>query len=823
MKLLFSKKFAKIYEKIVGGEITDDILFFLRELKYAIIGYGIAGFCVFVFEMLAGRILGPAEYGKYVLASVVGLFLYLFMTLGANIAVIKYGAVGETEAQKKIISASYLVVILSSLFFGLLFFIFSEKISSILSLPLSIFRLSIIFGILFALYTISTDSLRALYNIKRLSFFRAIYGILMLSALLYLFSSSIISFEVVVLAVCLPYLFIFLVISLTIRKHLSFGIGKTLLKKILEYGLYAAVGGSLFTFLPSISQIFVNKYLTISDVGIYSAYYFSSITFAIFFYNIFIVVFFPAVSRYEQKELILKKIGKVVPVLFLAGVPILFIFQLVALNIYGDKYPLNFGLMLLFGFSTVLICVYGLYSWFFYSTGISGVKKVTILTIFLLIADVFLNFYLVPLLSLWGAILATFFTYTAGLVCLYLFFIKNQNKIIIKNSQTKIKICHVASSDLTIRFILLNLLVFIKKQGYDVYAVCSPGKWIKDIENRGIKIKQIVIKRKVFTPLSDLAAFVKLIFYFKKEKIDIVHTHTPKAGFLGRIAAKIAGVPIIIHTNHGFHFQDNSSFIKRKIFIFLEIIGAKFSDVILSINKEDIETAVKEKICKREKIKYSGDGINTKLFNPANFSEEFINSERKRMGIGAGSKVIGFVGRLVEEKGILDLLEAMAVVKKHFPKLVLLVVGHKEPEKKDSIDGRIFEQHKLKENILFLGERTDMEKIYPLMDIFVLPSHREGLGLVLLEASAAGRPTVATNIRGCREAVGDGVTGILVPEKNPEKLAGAIVYLLQNPARAREMGIMGRKKIVNEFDESIIFDRIIKEGEKLINKKMKFL
>ncbi|GEM_PF-82905 len=821
MILFFSKKITKIYEKITGDKITDAVLFFFKELRYVIIGYGIAGFCIFLFEILVGRILGPAEYGKYVLVGIVGSFLYLFMTLGANIAAIKYGVIGDVETQKKVISIFYFLVIFSSLFFGLFFFIFSERISSILSIPLPIFRLSIIFGISLSLYMISTDSLRAIYKIKRLSFFRAGYGILILAAFLYFYWMNIVSFRAAVFIIYLSYLIIFLLISLTIKNYFSFKLDKLLFKKILEYGLYAAIGGPLLFFLPSLSQIFINKYLTKADVGVYNAYYFSSINFAIFFYYIFIIVFFPTASKYEQKELILKKIKKITPILFLVGTPILFAVQLVALNIYGDKYPLNFGLMLLFGFSATLICIYGIYSWFFYSIGISGVKKVTILTIFILIADILLNFYLVPLLFLWGAILATLLTYTIGLVCLYLFFIKNNNRAIAKNPQTKIKICHVVSSDITIRFILLNFLFFLKKQGYDVSAVCSPGKWVKDIESKGIRIKEIAITRKVFTPISDLVAIIKLIFYFKKEKIDIAHTHTPKAGFLGRIAAKIAGVPIIIHTNHGFHFQDNSSFIKKKIFIFLETFGAKFSDVILSINKEDIETAVKEKICRRETIKYSGDGINTSPFNPANFSEEFINSEKKRMGIDKDSKVIGFVGRLVREKGILNLLEAFAIVKKHFSKTMLLVVGPEDPDKKDSVDAGIFKRSKAEENIIFLGERTDMEKIYPLMDIFVLPSHREGLGLVLLEASAAEKPVVATNIRGCREAVNDGETGILVPVKNSKKLAEALTFFLNNPEEAKKMGKAGRIKTTREFDEQLVFDRIKKEYERLINKKLK--
>lgn len=388
------------------------------------------------------------------------------------------------------------------------------------------------------------------------------------------------------------------------------------------------------------------------------------------------------------------------------------------------------------------------------------------------------------------------------------------------NNIRKVKICHVVSVDMTLKFLLFPLLKFLQSGGYDVCAVCSPGKWINDLRNKGIKIKEINITRKLLTPFSDLVALIKLINYFKKEKFDIVHTHTPKAGLLGRIAAKTAGVPIIIHTNHGFYFQDDSSLIKKRFFIFLEKIGAKFSNVIFSINKEDIETAVREKICAREKIIYSGDGISTEIFNPANFSGEFIGDERKKIGVENDNRIIGFVGRLVKEKGILDLLEAFNIVKKQFPKIVLLIVGPAEPEKNDSINREMFNNSEIKDGVIFLGEKTNIERIYPLTDIFVLPSHREGLGLVLLEASAMEKPVIATDIRGCREAVDNGRTGILVPAKNPEKLAEAIGYFLSNPQKANDMGKNGRIRVVKEFDEKLIFDRIKECYQKLIKEKL---
>ena len=391
-----------------------------------------------------------------------------------------------------------------------------------------------------------------------------------------------------------------------------------------------------------------------------------------------------------------------------------------------------------------------------------------------------------------------------------------------KNSESKtnkIKVCQVATVDSSIRFLLLNQIKHLQKEGYEVSVVCSPGKWIKEIEPQGIKVKTIKMKRKI-SPISDLIALFRLISFFKKEKFDIVHTHTPKASFLGQLAAKIAGVPIIINTIHGFYFQKDSPWLKRNFFILIEKIAAFCSNLIFSVNKEDIETAIKEKICEPNLIKYLGDGVDLSHFNPKRFSQEFIENKKKKFGIDPSKKIIGIVARLVKEKGYLELFEAFKKVLEKFPETLLLIIGPEEPEKEDKINPEIIKNYNLEKNVIFLGERTDVDEIYSLMDIFALPSHREGLGLSIIEASAMERPVVATDIRGCREVTDDGKTGILVPSKNSEKLAEALIYLLSNLEKAKEMRKAGRKKVEKEFDERIIFDRMKKEYQRLVKEKL---
>lgn len=383
----------------------------------------------------------------------------------------------------------------------------------------------------------------------------------------------------------------------------------------------------------------------------------------------------------------------------------------------------------------------------------------------------------------------------------------------------KNKICYVASTDMAVKFLLLNQLKFLRSQGFDVTAVCPAGKFLRGIEAEGIKVKTIDFNRG-FNPFLHLATIIRLFFYFKKEKPDIVHTHNPVPGFLGQLAAKFAGVPIIVNTIHGLYFTERSSFLKRKVFIFTERLSAKCSTLIFSQNKEDMETMIKEGICKPQKIKYLGNGIDLKKFNPDRFSADFIYKKKKELNLDSRFRIIGIVGRLVKEKGYSDLFKAFSMVLQKFPETILVCIGPKEAKKNDSVDPTIAVNYGIAEKTVFLGERTDVDELYPLMDIFVLPSLREGFPRSVLEASAMQRPIVATDIRGCREAVKNGETGVLVPPSNPESLALAIASLINDANEAERLAKNARKMAISEFDESRIYDMIKTNYEALLEGKM---
>lgn len=382
----------------------------------------------------------------------------------------------------------------------------------------------------------------------------------------------------------------------------------------------------------------------------------------------------------------------------------------------------------------------------------------------------------------------------------------------------KIKICHVASVDITVKFLLQSQLKFLINQGYDVSVVCSNGKWVDSIINEGIKVKTIKIKRKI-SPFYDLITLWNLYWYFKKEKFDIVHTHTPKPALLGQMAAKLAGVPIVINTIHGLYLGNKFSDFKKQFYIFIEKISDSFSDLIFSQNKEDILAMEKNKIADVQKVKYLGNGIDLEKFNKHKFSEEFIKNKKIELGVSLNSKVIGTVGRMVKEKGYLELFSAFKKVLERFPDALLLIAGPQDFEKKDAIKPEIARQFGIGSNILFLGERTDLDEIYPLIDIFVLASHREGFPRTIIEASAEELPVIATDIRGCREIIENKKTGILFPLGDSEKLAKLIIFILENSQFAKDLGKNARIKAEKEFDENLVFEKLKTEYNRLFEEK----
>lgn len=380
----------------------------------------------------------------------------------------------------------------------------------------------------------------------------------------------------------------------------------------------------------------------------------------------------------------------------------------------------------------------------------------------------------------------------------------------------KIKILQVCAIDETVKSLLLPLIDRLVKEGFDVTTCCSEGKNSEVLKAKGYKIVNIPIARSIHL-ISNLQSVLRLRKLMLEEQFDIVHVHTPIAAILGRFAAKMAKVPVVLYTAHGFYFHDRMSAFKYKMLVTIEkLAGRVLTDYIFTQSEEDRQTAIKEKIIDPEKITTIGNGVDIySRFHPKNIEIQGIKQKRLELGIHPQDKVIMFTGRLVREKGILELLEAFDGMEQENYKLLL--VGDRFTAERDT---ETFEYiKKTTENnprIITPGRRTDIPDLLALSDIFVLPSYREGMPRSIIEAMAMGKPVVATDIRGCREEVVDEETGYLVPVNSANELKGKILCILENDELRAIMGKKARMRAEELFDEEKVLDKQVEIIHQLI-------
>lgn len=313
--------------------------------------------------------------------------------------------------------------------------------------------------------------------------------------------------------------------------------------------------------------------------------------------------------------------------------------------------------------------------------------------------------------------------------------------------------------------------------------------------------------------LKDIKAFFRIYHFIKEEKFDIVHTSTSKAGILGRWAAKLAGVKLIVYSPQGHIFYGYYGWGKTKLFIYLEKLTGLITDRIITLTQRGKEEHLNYKIAKPNKFVPIYDGIEIEMFS--NFQIDIIK-EKEKWGIPSDAPVIGTVTRLEPVKGNQYFIASFPQIIKIFPQLKVFIVGDgNEREKLKHYVRKLG----LSENVIFTGQCKDIRGIVSIFDIFVLPSLNEGMGVCLLEAQALGVPVVATKVGGIPEVVKDGITGILIPARNPKAMSEAIINLLKNKSLRKNMSEEGRKWIDNRFSAESMVEKISDLYEELIKEK----
>jgi glycosyltransferase involved in cell wall biosynthesis len=299
-------------------------------------------------------------------------------------------------------------------------------------------------------------------------------------------------------------------------------------------------------------------------------------------------------------------------------------------------------------------------------------------------------------------------------------------------------------------------------------------------------------------PLQDVLAFFELWRLMRQKRFQIVHTHTSKGGLLGRMAACLAGVPVVIHTPHGHVFYGYSGALLSQIFIWLERWAARFTDSIIALTSADAEEHVRFKIAAPEKIAVIHSGVD---FAPFDAGGEEREAMRRSLGIDPQGLVIGSIGRLTAIKGQADLIQAFAGVQSRVDNAWLLLVG-------DGEERQVLEEKArslgLAEWVVLPGWREDIPDLLRAMDIFALPSLNEGMGKALVEAMYAGLAAVASRVGGIPELIEHGREGLLVPASRPDLLEEAMVKLAVDEEQRRQLGGAAAQKARDYSVESMI-------------------
>ncbi len=386
----------------------------------------------------------------------------------------------------------------------------------------------------------------------------------------------------------------------------------------------------------------------------------------------------------------------------------------------------------------------------------------------------------------------------------------------------KIKILHIIT-----RLILggaqentiLTVAGLRKKEGYEVDLVTGPplgpeGSLVEKAEREGIDLIVVPEMRREVHPGRDLRTFIKLYRLIKESNYDIVHTHSSKAGILGRLAARLAGTKVIVHTIHGLPFHEYQSQGVNYFYILCEKLAGIFTDKIITVAEVMTGKALAAKLAPKEKFVtiYSGMELDR-------FLEPKVGAvdKRKELGIEPDVPVVGKVARLFSLKGHKYLLEAVVEVARVYPQVRFLLVG--DGILKESLEKQA-EKLGIREKIIFAGlvPQEEIPGLLTVMDIVVHTSLREGLARVLPQALASSKPVISFDIDGAREVVREGETGHLVLAKDSKRLAETIIDLLGDKDKAKKMGEAGKKLVDPAFRVEVMVDKIAGLYEKLLVK-----
>ncbi|MDR1942282.1 MAG: glycosyltransferase family 4 protein [Endomicrobium sp.] len=333
----------------------------------------------------------------------------------------------------------------------------------------------------------------------------------------------------------------------------------------------------------------------------------------------------------------------------------------------------------------------------------------------------------------------------------------------------------------------------LDKSRFCQFMISGSGGALDAQASKQVRLISFPFLVRQISPLKDLKALFAIYKVLKKEKPDIVHTHSSKAGILGRIAAKLAAIKTIIHTIHGYGFNETQPKPVKYFYILLEKFCAHLTDRLIAVSKEDIKKGIFYKIAKEEKFVLIRAGIDIDYYKNY-IPDPFF---RKSLGISADAKIITTIGPFKPQKNLKDFIEAANITLKTIAQAVFLIVGDGELRKQ--IESQIA-SYGLQNKILLLGWRSDIAKILRASDLYVMTSLWEGLPCTIIEAMCCAVPVIANGVDGVKEIISEAVNGYKTQPYHYQDTAAKITELLKNETLLKDMGVNAKNSITEEFD-----------------------
>ena len=384
------------------------------------------------------------------------------------------------------------------------------------------------------------------------------------------------------------------------------------------------------------------------------------------------------------------------------------------------------------------------------------------------------------------------------------------------------KLIRITTVPLSLKVLLKGQLRFMASNGFDVKGVSSEGEELREVhENEGIAVEAITMSRKI-TPFQDLKSLWEMWNFLRKEKPQIVHTHTPKAGIIGMLAARLAGVPHRLHTVAGLPLMEVTG-TKRKILNFVEKLTYSSATRVYPNSKGLYDFILQNNFTQSNKLKIiangSSNGIDTTFFSSAQVTETERVTLREKLNIQPNDFVFVFVGRIVSDKGINELIKAFSelqAAENNEPAgIKLLLVGGLENDL-DPLNPETLAEINQNKDIISVGFQQDVRSFFAIADALVFPSYREGFPNVVMQAGAMGLPSIVSDINGCNEIIIEGENGLIIPSKNVEKLKEKMLTLAKDKNLYTKLKGNSRRMIENRYEQSVVWNALLEEYEGLL-------